>query len=135
MKRIIIILATAAILPSTAAHAYEYPYLTFEQSDGTQTTVSVEQLVLTISGENLLITNNDGSQTLPLSELSRMFFATSGTTAISDTPISANEEVEVYTVSGVHMGHFDNIAAARQSLPHGIYILKTQQSTQKITIQ
>lgn len=118
-----------------SANAYEYPYLTFEQADGTLQTVSVESLVLTFTDGKLIATNADGTLSLPLTDLSKMFFSTSGTTGITAEELNADEEVEVYSASGILMGKYDNLEAARQSLHRGIYIIKTNQSTKKITIK
>lgn len=133
MRKTMFILASMAILPTI--HAYEYPYLTFENTDGTKMSVAVESLVLTINDGHIVATNTNGSLPLPLSTLGKMYFSTSGSTGINANDIQADEEVEAYSTTGVSMGKYDNITAARQSLPCGIYLIKTKRATQKITVK
>ncbi len=133
MKKLLSVLAFMGFFPAT--FAYDYPYLTFEQSDGTTTSVSVESLVLNYADGKLNITNADGTLSLTVSDLSKMYFSTSGTTGITSSTLTTDEEVEVYSSSGIFMGKFENLESARQSLNRGIYLIKTDNKTQKIAIK
>lgn len=62
------------------AQADDYPYLTFETSDGTVQSVSTTSLKLEISGDKLLV--NDGAQSFTLTDLKKMYFSTDDATAI-----------------------------------------------------
>lgn len=78
MKRLLLILMTMAGVMT--AQADDYPYLTFETSDGTVQSVSTTSLKLEISGDKLLV--NDGAQSFTLTDLKKMYFSTDDATAI-----------------------------------------------------
>ena len=54
----------------TAVMAEDYPYLTFELTDGTKASVSTASLTLTMNGTTL----TTGSQSFTLTNLSKMYF-------------------------------------------------------------
>lgn len=78
MKRLLLILMTVAGV--LTAQADDYPYLTFETSDGTVQSVSTTSLKLEISGDKLLV--NDGEKTFTLTDLKKMYFSTNDATGI-----------------------------------------------------
>ena len=120
-------------LGAMTAQAYDYPYLTFQMTDGTVQSVAVDDLTIAFSDGQLVATNADGSQTFTLTELSKMYFSTTST-AIED--VTASEAaVEVYTVQGVSKGTFDSMQTAKASLGKGIYIIKCDGSTFKIAVK
>ena len=82
MKKILFLILFAGSALSSLA--YDYPYLAFQTSNGSVTTVAVESLTLTVSGSSLVATNDDGSVTLSLSDLSKMYFTTEAATGISN---------------------------------------------------
>jgi hypothetical protein len=77
MKRIMI--ALTALLGLLTAHAYEYPYLVLQTTDGTVTAVGVESLTLTVSDGTLTVTNSEGTTAFTLTDLSKMYFSTTST--------------------------------------------------------
>lgn len=78
MKRLLLILMTVAGV--LTAQADDYPYLTFETSDGTVQSVSTTSLKLEICGDKLLV--NDGEKTFTLTDLKKMYFSTNDATGI-----------------------------------------------------
>ena len=118
------------------AKAYEYPYLVFLNTEGTATTLSVESLSITINDGKLVVTNTDGTQTFSLSDLSKMFITkTTDLTGVNDINTDGMEEVEVFTIGGVKLGKYENIALAKASLKSGLYVIKSSQKTYKIAIK
>ena len=119
-----------------AAHAYDYPYLTLQTTDGTETTVAVDELVLTVSDGQLVITNGDGTISLILSDLSKMYFAStsSGISTVMSTP-TASGSVEVYTTGGILVGRYDSVATAKSQLRSGVYVMKTNDRTLKTVVK
>ena len=105
-----------------AAHAEEYPYLTFETTDGAKTSVSVESLSLTFSGTTLTA----GSQTFDLSNLTKMYFSTADeTTGIETLTVDAlSEMTNIYDLQGKEI--------RKEQMEKGVYIIKTKQGTYKI---
>lgn len=133
MRRFAIALLLTAFISS--ASAYDYPYLVFQNSDFTETAVSVESLTLIISGSQIIATNNDGSQSFTLSDLNKMEFSTT-TTEVSDADAEESDpHVEIYNLTGIHLGGFDNIDSATASLQRGIYIVKGVSETYKIAVR
>lgn len=118
---------------STAALAYDYPYLVFQTTDGNATSVEVSDLTISVNGTSLVVTNGDGTQTFTLSDLSKMYF--SQTAGIDDIRDDNGQAVEVFRLSGQRVGSFIDLRSARQQLEKGIYIVKTNGQTSKISIQ
>ena len=102
-----------------------YTYLTFEMTDGTKTSVSASSLTLTFSGNTLTA----GSQTFPLSNLSKMYFSmTDETTSIEEIGIGAlDEATEIYDLQGHRI--------PKGQMRKGVYILKTKNRTQKVVVK
>ena len=71
MKKILLLLTL--MMGTLATHADDFPYLTFEMTDGTKVSVEVSSLTISISGTTLTA----GGESFTLSDLSRMFFSTS----------------------------------------------------------
>lgn len=128
-----IVAATAAL----SANAWEYPYLTFVDANGKATSYSVERLRVTVADGALTLTNADGTATLAPASLATMrFSATSeGTDGITKTQNDKTAKVEVFTTAGVSLGTFSSKAEAQQSLAKGVYIVKAEGKTTKMTRQ
>lgn len=127
---------TLMMLGFLHANAYEYPYLVFQNSEGSTKILSVESLSITISDGKLVATNVDGTQTFTLSELSKMFFSKANDqTAINENVTTNDEEVEVFTTGGMTMGKFASLSLAKASLKPGIYVIKNSQKTYKIAVK
>lgn len=133
MRRFAIALLLTAFISS--ASAYDYPYLVFQNSDFTETAVSVESLTLSISGNQIIATNNDGTQSFTLSNLNKMEFSTTTTNVTENTTDESDPHVEIYNLTGIHLGGFDNIDSATASLQRGIYIVKGVSETYKIAVR
>lgn len=133
MKKLLITLLFVS--GALATMAYDFPYLVFQNSDFTETAVSVESLTLSISGDQIIATNNDGTQYFSLSNLNKMEFSTT-TTEAPETDAEENDpHVEIYNLTGVHIGGFDSIDIATSSLQRGIYIVKGTSETYKIAVR
>lgn len=118
---------------TTAALAYDYPYLVFQTTDGNATSVEVSDLTISVNGTSLVVTNGDGTQTFTLSDLSKMYF--SQTAGIDDIRDDNGQAVEVFHLSGQRVGSFIDLRSARQQLEKGIYLVKANGKTSKISIQ
>ncbi|MCR5180748.1 MAG: hypothetical protein K6C30_05980 [Bacteroidaceae bacterium] len=135
MRKKSLFLLTMIWVTTAFADSYTYPYLTFETSDGSQQSVSVESLVLTVSGSQLVATNSSGTVNFTLAELSQMSFTSTPATHISETEGAEESAVEVFTLSGLSLGKFANLQAARATLQNGIYVIKSKNVTQKIAVK
>jgi len=134
MKQTLIAMMLASGLSATAA---DYPFLTFQKTDGSLQSVAVESLVLTYVDGTLTVTNANGKETLMLSELSKMYFSqTNESTTTGVTSVDAVEgPVEVYTLAGVNAGSFASVSAARHQLRSGVYVIVADGRNYKLHIK
>ena len=124
MKRLMFFLMM--MMGTLAMQAGDYPYLTFETTDGNKVSVSTESLTLTVSGTTLTA----GNQSFTLVNLSRMYFSTSdeSTTGISETVTAdLNEVTDIYDLKGNKV--------SKSQMQKGVYIVKTNKGTFKMTVK
>ena len=116
----------AFALLGTAAMADDFHYLTFETTDGAKASVEISALSMTIDGTTLVA----GDQTFPLSNLSKMYFSVSDETS-SATGIRQLDNLNSQEILAVYdlQGH----KIAKEQMKKGVYIVKTQGGTYKIT--
>ena len=135
MKKILILVSALMTSVMTYADDFTYNYLVFTTQEGTEKSVAVENLKLTFVNGQMVVDNGLETQTYDLSSLSKMFFAENSVDGIVETTIDANEEVDVFTISGIGMGKFNNVNEAKKSLGRGVYIFKQGSKTNKISIK
>ena len=118
-------MAVFALL-GTSAMADDFHYLTFETTDGAKASVEISALSMTIDGTTLVA----GDQTFPLSNLSKMYFSVSDETS-SATGIRQLDNLNSQEILAVYdlQGH----KIAKEQMKKGVYIVKTQGGTYKIT--
>ena len=127
MKSFILgILMMVGTLPAMAGN---YPYLTFELTDGAKVSVTVSSLSLSVNGNTL----KAGAQTFTISNLSKMYFSSTdetngGATAIEELTADDLEGKEIYDLNGHRL---DSDA----QLPRGVYIVKSKNKTCKIVVR
>ena len=124
MKRLMFFLMI--MMGTLAMQAGDYPYLTFETTDGNKVSVSTESLTLTVSGTTLTA----GNQSFTLVNLSKMYFSTSdeSTTGISETMTAdLNEVTDIYDLKGNKV--------SKSQMQKGVYIVKTNKGTFKMTVK
>lgn len=126
MKQVLLTIA-ALWMGLTTIQAEDYPYLTFELSDGTKTSVSVTSLSLTVSGTTLTA----GQQSFTLTNLNKMYFSTtdeSTTTGIRTlTATEMNEITDIYDLNGRRV--------SKDQMKHGVYIVSIKNGNFKIAVK
>lgn len=123
---------TMAVCPSMKAD--DYSYLLIEGSDGSQTTVTAVGTVITFADGKMTVHSDGKETTFSLSDMGKMYF----TNATGVKTLSLNQlsgEVDIYTTSGIHMGKYSSVSEARTQLGSGIYIVKAQDKTYKMTVK
>ena len=123
------ILGILMMIGTLPAMAGNYPYLTFELTDGAKVSVPVTSLTLSVNGTTL----KAGSQTFTISNLSKMYFSstdetTNGAPAIEELTADDLEGKEIYDLNGHRL---DSDA----QLPRGVYIVKSKNKTCKIVVR
>lgn len=147
MKKLRTLLATLLLtMGILSALADNYKYLTITQ-DNSDTSINVTSIdKITFDESNMVIHLTDGNtQTLPLSNLQRMFFSnTSGIMSVTQSrmhfsggilqaDITAGERIEIFDMRGQMVfsanksGSFD-----LTTLTKGVYIVKLGSETRKV---
>ena len=122
-KKLFLLMVMMGALTMQAA---DYPYLTFETTEGSRVSVSTESLALTISGTTLTA----GTQSFVLTNLSKMYFSTSDetSTGISETlAADLNEVTDIYDLKGNKV--------SKNQMQKGVYIVKTKKGTFKMAVK
>lgn len=135
MSKHILLLLLLIAIPFGTVMADEYNYLTFTKSDGTASSINISNLKLSVSGSNIIATNGSETLTLTLADLAKMAFTESSTAISAVTTDSTNESVEVFSITGAHIGTFANADEARGQLKTGVYILKSKSLTSKLSVR
>ena len=128
-------LCVVAVL-AIAANAGTYKYLEFTNISGTKTVFDVANLTLTVSGNNLLVTNSEGTAYMTLVDLASMQFSTTNNTPTAvDNILDADAEIQVSTITGVSLGTYSSLVEACQSLSAGIYVISNGTQSQSIVVK
>ena len=122
-------LCSVLTLPTMADDGYDYPYMVFTTTDGTQTSLSVEGLQMTVADGSLLVSNPNENVTFPLSDLAEMHFSeTEIATGIDDVQSTKNQvQSTIYDLSGRKV--------SAQTLTPGVYVMKQGSVTRKILVR
>lgn len=117
MKRLLITLSLC--ITAIVVSAEDYKYLVLESTNGTYQ-LSTDGLILEFRDNNLV--SSDGTS-IPLTSLTKMYFSeTMGVKTINKT--AGDSPVHIYSIAGVPLGTFQDMASAISTLPKGIYIIK-----------
>lgn len=126
-----LILTLLSIL-TMGMRAADYQFLVFTMNDGTTQAVTASNIAISISGDNLVVsTTTETLATLPLASLTQMEFSNDGTTGISQitaNQFTTDEDTVIYDLNGRQM-------PSGAALPKGVYIVKNQNKTLKVTIR
>ena len=132
MKKTFLLLALCFAM---ATHASTYKYLVFTNQAGTTTAFAVGNLSLTVNGGNLQVTNDEGSVNLVLTELASMQFSAEKTITGVENVLSADQTVQVYSMTGVLLGKYDSMIDAAKNLKAGTYVISDGENAQTIIIK
>lgn len=122
MKKLFLFLML--LLGTFTANAEEYPYLTFEMTDGARVSVSTSSLTISVSGTTL----KAGDQSFTVSNLSKMYFSVSDeTTGIETLYVSDwNEITDIYDLNGRKV--------TKDQMKKGVYVVRSKNGTHKMTV-
>ena len=123
MKKVILSLSMLA--GALSAMAEDYPYLTFETTNGEKTSISTASLTISIQDGKLMA----GSMELTLADLSKMYFSTSNeTTGIEEVSIATlDDTADIYDLHGRKI--------SKEQMRCGIYVIKTKNGTHKVSVK
>ena len=118
------------------AWADEYPYLVFENTDGSTKVVSVESLKITFSDGNLVAVSNNGGANIPLATLAKMYFSASSTLdGLNGTELRTAGQGAVYNLQGIRVGTLQNGSNSLKGLPQGVYVIERNGKTEKVVVK
>lgn len=117
------------------AQAADYPYLVFTNTAGTTTMLTVTNMTLSVNGNELTVTNTEGTQVFTLTNLTAMQFSKDGSITAIENVLDGEQAVEVYSATGVGLGTFGSLHEAAGALPMGAYVIKQGSNTQTIVIR
>lgn len=132
IKRVMMLVVVVSL--AVCANAGTYKYLEFTSTSGSKTVFDVTNLTLTVSGNNLQVTNGDGTVNLTLVDLASMQFSTTNTTTALENILKADAEIQVSTITGVSLGVYPSLSEACQSLNAGVYVISNGTQSQSIVI-
>ena len=122
MKKLL--LSLMLLLGTFTAHAEDYPYLTFQMTDGARVSVSSSSLTISISGTTL----KAGDQSFTVSNLSKMYFSDHDeSTGIETLCVSDwNEITDIYDLNGKKV--------TKDQMQKGVYVVRSKKGTHKMTV-
>ncbi len=137
MKRLISILVLSLFTFHLSVQAGEYAYLVFVNQNNDTTALSVTDMTLSVNGNSLTVTNAEGSVNFILTDLQFMQFMTEdGQLAEKlDNVLDANAPIDVYTILGVKVGHYNSLPQAAGVLGKGSYVISNGKNSQTIILQ
>ena len=118
-----------------SANAATYGYLEFTSTTGSKTAFSVTNLTLTVDGDNLHLTNADGTVDMILLGLASMQFTTTNTATALENILNADAEIQVSTITGVSLGTYPSLLEASQGLQPGVYVISNGTHSQSVVIK
>ena len=119
------------------AQAGEYAYLVFVNQNNDTTALSVTDMTLKVNDNSLTVTNAEGTVNFTLTDLQCMQFMTEeGQMAQRlDNILDANEPIEVYSILGVKIGHYNSLPQSAGVLGKGSYVITNGKNSQTIVLQ
>lgn len=132
MKKYLLLAILAVI--SIGVHA-EYNRLLFRTVSGEEQSVGVTDLNITYANGEMIATSGKELVKLPLTSLKSMEFVYTESGAVGFVSSDSDGEVAVFSVNGICLGNFDSKSDALNTLPAGIYVLKSKNGvTCKVSI-
>lgn len=101
----------------------KYDYMEFRFEDGTTRTLSADGLSITFSNGEIKVTNTAGENIeIAATSISSMQFTNDS--AVDSLNLEEMNDFDIYSTSGLHLGKFVSIEAARNTLSNGVYMVK-----------
>ncbi len=123
MKKILCIVSAVLMAVAPFATAEEYQWLTFRLADDIVVAVAAEGLEMSYADGVLHLVSPTVNTSLQVDNLLSMQFS-SDASSISEIEARLNGRAEYFTVSGISVGTFESVDAAREVLAGGVYIAR-----------
>lgn len=124
MKHLLTLLIAGLAVFSVSA--FQFPYIFFEQTDGSKTVIDTQALTMTTADGQFTVRNADESlvQSFPLASFAKFYFSENNGTDGIDGMIADDSPLSVFDTEGRLVGEFNTLSEARENLGSGIYIVK-----------
>ena len=125
------------VVCAVMAQAADYPYLVFMIQSNDTTALSVSGMTLKVNENSLTVTNAEGTVNFTLTDLQFMQFMTEDGQMAQrlDNILDANAPIDVYTILGVKVGHYNSLLEAAGVLVKGSYVITNGKNSQTIVLQ
>ena len=125
------------VVCAVMAQAADYPYLVFVNQSNDTTALSVSGMTLKVNENSLTVTNAEGTVNFTLTDLQFMQFMTEDGQMAQrlDNILDANAPIDVYTILGVKVGHYNSLLEAAGVLVKGSYVITNGKNSQTIVLQ
>ncbi len=135
MRKIGMLLAW--LVCAVMSQAGEYAYLVFVNQSNDTTALSVTGMTLKINENSLKVTNAEGTVNFTLTDLQFMQFMTEDGQMAQriDNVLDANAPIDVYTILGVKVGHYNSLPQAAGVLGKGSYVITNGKNSQTIVVR
>ena len=135
MKKILVLVV--AVVCAGITQAADYSYLVFVNQSNDTTALSVSDMTLKVNDNSLTVTNAEGTVNFTLTDLQFMQFMTEeGQVAQRlDQVLDANAPIDVYSILGAKIGHYNSLLEAAGVLGMGSYVITNGKNSQTIVLQ
>lgn len=135
MRKILVF--AAMLVCAVMAQAADYSYLVFVNQSNDTTALSVTDMTLKVNDNSLTVTNAEGTVNFTLTDLQFMQFMTADGQVAQrlDQVLDANEPIDVYSILGVKVGHYNSLLEAAGVLSKGSYVITNGKNSQTIVLQ
>ena len=135
MRKILVF--AAMLVCAVMAQAADYSYLVFVNQSNDTTALSVTDMTLKVNDNSLTVTNAEGTVNFTLTDLQFMQFMTEDGQLAQrlDNILDANEPIDVYSILGVKVGHYNSLLEAAGVLSKGSYVITNGRISQTIVVK
>ena len=135
MRKILVF--AAMLVCAVMAQAADYSYLVFVNQSNDTTALSVSDMTLKVNDNSLTVTNAEGTVNFTLTDLQFMQFMTEdGQMALRlDNILDANAPIDVFSILGVKVGHYNSLLEAAGVLGMGSYVITNGRTSQTIVVK
>lgn len=129
------VLSLVFLLLGLSSFADNFRYLVLEGKDGLRTSIVLNDVKILFHGTVLNVENREQTWQFDASKVSRFYFVSEDMDAVDNVFNDVEEGTVVYDVEGRLVGRFANRKSMEESLPRGIYIIKSHEEIFKRVIK
>ena len=129
------VLSVIFLLLGLTGFADDFRYLILEGKDGLRTSIVLNDVKILFRGSMINVENSDQTWQYDVSKVARFYFASEDMSAVDNIFKEIEGGTVVYDVEGRLVGRFKSRKSMEESLPRGIYIIKSHDEIFKRVIK